>query len=316
MKRKFYAALAIVAAGLFTLGLQNALVAQTPTKMKVAYTATSDFASGFIAAESGFFKKRGLDVEFQLIPLNSTMPAALQSGSIDLAGTTLPVFLQAIDSGLDLIAIAGSGSTLPKDQNFGIVVKTDVTIAKPEDYVGKRIGVPGLGAFLHVLFQNWLIEKGVDIKKVTFVEVPFPQMADVLRGGNVDGVITGEPIMSRIVQANIGKVATYFNEVLKGEMPIIVYSSTRKWYEANKGAAKAFREAVAEGVQNVRKDDAFLRESIGKYIKLPPEVLKTMPINGQWRAEIPQENMARWIEIMEKQKMLRTKLDLKKLVAE
>ncbi len=316
MKRKIYAAFAILAAGLFTLGLQNALVAQTPTKMKVAYTATSDFASGFIAAESGYFKNRGLDVEFQLIPLNSTMPAALQSGSIDLAGTTLPVFLQAVDSGLDLIAIAGSGITLPSDQNFAIVVKTDITIAKPEDYAGKRIGVPGIGAFLHVLFQNWLIEKGVDIKKVTFVEVSFPQMADVLRAGNVDGVITGEPIMSRIVQANIGKVATYFNEVLKGEMPIIVYSSTRKWYEANKAAAKAFRDGIAEGVLNVRKDDAFLRASIGKYIKLPPEVLKTMPINGQWRAEIPEESMARWIGIMEKQRMLRTKLNLKRLVAE
>ena len=316
MKRKIYAAFAILAAGLFTLGLQNALVAQTPTKMKVAYTATSDFASGFIAAESGYFKNRGLDVEFQLIPLNSTMPAALQSGSIDLAGTTLPVFLQAVDSGLDLIAIAGSGITLPSDQNFAIVVKNDITIAKPEDYAGKRIGVPGIGAFLHVLFQNWLIEKGVDIKKVTFVEVSFPQMADVLRAGNVDGVITGEPIMSRIVQANIGKVATYFNEVLKGEMPIIVYSSTRKWYEANKAAAKAFRDAIAEGVLNVRKDDAFLRASIGKYSKLPPEVLKTMPINGQWRAEIPEESMARWIGIMEKQRMLRTKLNLKRLVAE
>ena len=122
--------------------------------------------------------------------------------------------------------------------------------------------------------------------------------------------------MSRIVQANIGKVATYFNEVLKGEMPIIVYSSTRKWYEANKAAAKAFRDAIAEGVLNVRKDDAFLRASIGKYIKLPPEVLKTMPINGQWRAEIPEESMARWIGIMEKQRMLRTKLNLKRLVAE
>ncbi len=314
--RKLFAAVALAVAGVAALAMQNVLVAQTPTKMKVAYTATADFASGFVAAESGFFKKRGLDVEFQLIPLNSTMPAALQSGSIDLAGTTLPVFLQAIDSGLDLIAIAGSGTTLPADQNFGIVVKNDIAINKPEDYVGKRIGVPGLGAFLHVLFQNWLLEKGVDIKKVTFVEVSFPQMADVLRAGNVDGVITGEPIMSRIVTANIGKVATYFNEVLKGEMPIIVYSSTRKWYNENKAAAKAFREAVAEGVVNVRKDDAFLRASIGKYIKLPPEVLKTMPINGQWRAEIPQENMARWIEIMEKQKMLRTKLDLKKLVAE
>jgi len=314
MNRKLTAALSLAAACLFALSAQQVLVAQTPTKIRVAYTATSDFASGFVAQESGFFKKRGLDVEFQLIPLNSTMPAALQSGSIDLAGTTLPVFLQAVDSGLDLVAIAGSGSTLPADQNFAIVVKNGIEITKPEDYVGKRIGVPGIGAFLHVLFQNWLLEKGVDIKKVTFVEVSFPQMADVLRAGNVDGVITGEPIMSRIVAGGIGKIATYFNEVLKGEMPIIVYSSTRKWLNENKAAAKAFRDGVAEGVVNVRKDEAFLRESIGKYIKLPPEVLKTMPLNGSWRAEIPQENMARWIEIMQRQGMLRTKLDLQKLV--
>ncbi len=112
MRRKIIAALALLSAGVFTLGLQGTLVAQTPTKIKVAYTATADFASGFIAQEAGYFKKRGLDVEFQLIPLNSTMPAALQSGSIDLAGTTLPVFLQAVDSGLDLVAIAGSGTRL------------------------------------------------------------------------------------------------------------------------------------------------------------------------------------------------------------
>jgi NitT/TauT family transport system substrate-binding protein len=313
MKRKFFAAVGLALLAGAVLSAPQ-LVAQSPTKIRVAYTATSDFASGFIAKESGFFQKRGLDVEFQLIPLNSTMPAALQSGSIDLAGTTLPVFLQAIDSGLDLVAIAGSGSTLPTDKNFGIVVRTGVEINKPEDYVGKRIGVPGIGAFLHVLFQNWLLEKGVDIKKVTFVEVSFPQMADVIRAGNVDGVITGEPIMSRIVQAGTGKVATYFNEVLKGEMPIIVYSSTRKWLNENKAAAKAFRDAVAEGVENVRKDEAYLRQTIGKFIKLPPEVLQTMPLNGQWRAEIPEENMARWIEIMQRQGMLRTKLDLKKIV--
>lgn len=289
--------------------------AQKPTKIRVAYTATSDFVSGFYAKEKGFFAKRGLDVEFQLIPLNSTMPAALQSGSIDLAGTTLPVFLQAVDSGLDLVAIAGSGITLPKHKNFGIVARTAVTIAKPEDYVGKRVGVPGLGAFLHVLFQNWLLEKGVDLKKVTFVEVSFPQMNDVLRAGNVDAVITGEPIMSRIVEAGNGKVVTYFNEVLKGEMPIIVYSSTGKWLKENPKAAKDFRDAVAEAVSVMRKDEKEMRQVIGVYIKLPPKILETMPLNGDWRAEIPLESMSRWIEIMQRQNMLRTKLDLPKLIA-
>lgn len=43
------------------------------------YTAVSDFASVFVAAEEGNFKKRNLDVELKFIPLNSTIPAALQS---------------------------------------------------------------------------------------------------------------------------------------------------------------------------------------------------------------------------------------------
>ena len=53
--------------------------AQNP-KIVVGYTATVDFAPGFIAMDQGLFKKRGLDVEFKLVPLNSQLP--LQSNRI------------------------------------------------------------------------------------------------------------------------------------------------------------------------------------------------------------------------------------------
>ena len=55
-----------------------ALRAQAPTRIVFGYTAVTDFASAFVAAEQGYFKKRGLDVEMKFIPLNSTIPAALQ----------------------------------------------------------------------------------------------------------------------------------------------------------------------------------------------------------------------------------------------
>ena len=52
------------------------------TKIIFGYTAVTDFASVFVAAEEGYFKKRNLDVELKFIPLNSTIPAALQSNSL------------------------------------------------------------------------------------------------------------------------------------------------------------------------------------------------------------------------------------------
>jgi NitT/TauT family transport system substrate-binding protein len=301
----------LVAAAIFALCTPAAFA--QGTKIVVGYTATADFASGFIAADQGLFKKRGLDVEFKLVPLNSQLPAAVQSDSVTLGGTTVSVLLQAIDGGLDHVAVAGSGVTWKGQDSFGAVIRADIPYTKPDDFVGKKVGAPGLGAFLHVLFRNWLIDNGVDFKKVTFVEVGFPQMADVLKSGNVDGVVTGEPVMGRIVQAGIGKQVTTFTDNLKGDLPIIVYSATRKWAEANPAAAKAFQEAVTEGAAIANKDTAAVRASDANYIKMPPEVIANMKL-GRWDAKVTEEGMAGWVDIMKRQDMLRSPIDAKKII--
>ena len=63
------------------------------------------------------------------------------------------------------------------------VARNGVTIKDAKDFVGKKVGAPGIGAFLHVLFRKWLIDKGVDPKSVNFVEVTFPTMSDALKSG-------------------------------------------------------------------------------------------------------------------------------------
>lgn len=62
------------------------------------------------------------------------------------------------------MAVAGSGLTDKDQQSFGVVARADLPIVKADDFVGKKVGAPGIGAFLHVLFRNWLIDNGVDHK--------------------------------------------------------------------------------------------------------------------------------------------------------
>jgi NitT/TauT family transport system substrate-binding protein len=303
---------ALVAAILLAL---SAAPAQTQgTKIVVGYTATMDFAPGFIAMDQGLFKKRGLDVEFTIVPLGSQLPAAVASDSITFGGTTISVLLQAIDGGLDHVAVVGSGVTDKNQDTFGAVARSELPIVQADDFVGKKVGAPGIGGFLHVLFRNWLLDNGVDTKKVTFVEVGFPQMADVLRRGNVDAVVTGEPVMGRIVSVGIGKKVTSFSDNLKVELPTIVYSATRKWVNANWAAAKAFREAIAEGTVIANKDHASVRASTAHFIKMPPEVIATMKL-GRWQAEVTEAGMGAWIDIMKRQDMLGSTLDVKKIIA-
>jgi NitT/TauT family transport system substrate-binding protein len=290
--------------------------AQSNPKIVFGYTAVSDFASVFLAAEEGYFKKRNLDVELKFIPLNSTIPAALQSDSLQIGGPTPSVFLQAVDGGLDLVLVAGGGLTSKTITGFGLVARAGSGIKNPQDCVGKKIGVPGLGAFLHVTFRAWLKDSGVDYRKVNFVEASFPQHADLLRGGSVDAVVSADPFMSRITESGAGYVASYYSTFLPENNQTIVHAAKREWVAKNPAAARAFRESLVEAAAFMQqpKNDAKVRSAIGKYIKLPPEVLAKIQISPPG-AMVNEKQLGYWVGLMKDQDMLKTPIDVAKLIA-
>ncbi|MDW5441340.1 ABC transporter substrate-binding protein [Polaromonas sp. SM01] len=298
---------AVAALGAATLPAQ----AQSATKIVFGYTAVSDFVTVFVASQEGYFSKRGLDVEPKFIPLNPSIPAAIQSDSLQMGGPTPSVHLQAVDAGLDQVVVAGGNVGSKSNTNLAFVARSGSGIKTAQDCIGKKIGVPGLGAFLHVTFRAWLKNSGVDYTKVTFVEASFPQHSDLLRGGSVDGVVTADPFMSRILAANTGYVASYYSTFLTEGMPSILFTARRDWAQKNPQAVKAFREAVVEAAAFVNnpKNDKKVREHIGKFIKLPPEVLATMQV-GTPGPRISEKQLVYWRDMMREQNMLKTDIKL------
>src|ERR1700689_1561715 len=238
------------------------------TKVQIGCTATSDCASAMVAADEGIFKKHGLEAEMVLIGINSNIPAAILSNSIQIGGPTSTVFLQAADGGLDLVAIAGASIMNPtSNANIAAFVRNSITITEPRDFVAKKVGAPGLGAFLHVLFVKWLVEKGVDPRSVNFVEVTFPTMADIIKSGGVDAVLTAEPFVTRMLNANLGTVAVRYGAELARTEPIIFYAASRDWAEKNPDTIKKFRAAITEGAEIVNGDRDKASVSISKFTR-------------------------------------------------
>ncbi len=283
-------------------------------KIKIGCTATTDCASAMVAVDEGIFKKHGLDVEMLPIAINSNIPAAILSDSIQIGGPTTTVFLQAADGGLDLVAVAGASVMSPtSNANITAFVRNGVTIKEPKDFVGKKVGAPGLGAFLHVLFVKWLVEKGVDPKSVNFVEVTFPTMPDIIKSGGVDAVLTAEPTVSRMLNAGTGTIGARYAVELNRTEPIIFYAASRAWAQKNPEAIKKFQAAIAEGAAIVNGDRDKASASIAKFTKQTIELVKSSPPNKSDPVLKP-EQLAWWIDIMSSQKMLETKLDLNKLI--
>ncbi|MDB5966229.1 MAG: NMT1-like family protein [Polaromonas sp.] len=307
-------------AALSTLGAASAALAlpawSQSGKIVAGYTATTDYTSAFVAAEQGYFKKRNLDVELKFIPLNSTIPAAIQADSLQIGGPTPSVFLQAVDGGLDHVVVAGGGVTSKTYTGFGFVAKAGSGIRTAQDCIGKKIGVPGLGAFLHVSFRAWLKQSGVDYKKVNFIEASFPKHGDLLRGGSLDGVVTADPFMSRIIDSGAGYVASYYSTFLEAGNPTIIWAAKREWAQKNAAQVKAYREAIQEAAAFIMqpKNDAAVRTAIGKYIKLPPEVIAKMQITPPGPV-VTEKQLNFWAAMMKDQGMLQTEPKIATLIA-
>jgi len=214
------------------------------------------------------------------------------------------------------VLVAGGGLTSKTITGFGLVARAGSGIKNPQDCVGKKIGVPGLGAFLHVTFRAWLKDSGVDYRKVNFVEASFPQHADLLRGGSVDAVVSADPFMSRITESGAGYVASYYSTFLPENNQTIVHAAKREWVAKNPAAARAFRESLVEAAAFMQqpKNDAKVRAAIGKYIKLPPEVLAKIQISPPG-AMVNEKQLGYWVGLMKDQDMLKTPIDVAKLIA-
>jgi len=306
-------------AALGTLGAASAALAfpalAQSGKIVFGYTAVTDFASVFVAAEQGYFTKRKLDVELKFIPLNSTIPAAIQSDSLQMGGPTPSVFLQSVEGGLDHVVVAGGGITSKTITGFGLVAKAGSGIRSAQDVVGKKVGVPGLGAFLHVTFRAWLKQSGVDYKKVNFVEASFPQHGDLLRGGSIDAVVTADPFMSRIVDSGVGYVASYYSTFLDAGNHTILYAAKRDWATKNAAQVRLFREAVQEAATFIGqpKNDSAVRDAIAKYTKLPPAVVAKVQISPPGPT-VSEKQMSYWVGLMKDQGMLQTEPKVANLI--
>lgn len=301
----------------FALALAGSIAtgaAEAQTKLLIGYTPNAEATPLYVAKEQGIFAKHGIEAELVPIAINSTVPAALLSNSIQIGAITAPVFLQAVDNGLTLAAITGLTVTAKDATGVGIAARADAGIAGPADLVGKTVAAPGIGAVLHVMARRWLMDNGVDPAQVTFVEGTFPAHADLLKAGTVDAVITVDPFLGRILGSGVGvPVVNLLANMPEGETAMFL-STTADWAAANPETLAEFRAALAEAMSFAEANPDPARAAIGTHLKMPPEALAHVPL-PKMDPGITTDQIAWWIEVLKQQSMLTTELDTSKLIA-
>jgi NitT/TauT family transport system substrate-binding protein len=301
--RKIAVCLALsIAAGAF-LTTAPSRAAET---VRVTFIPIVDTLPLFVAKDEGFFEKRGLDVTLTAVPNQGVVISSLVSGSAEVGNTVAPSMLQAKDAGIDLVIVAGAASfPIPTPRNVGVVARTGSGIETPKDLVGKQVAVAGLGSFHQVMVQRWLEEKGVDYKKVNFVEAAFPLQPDILRAGKVDAVVSVDPFYNRMIDSKIGYVVGDFMGGVPDGTIIDFYVTNRGWAQAHPKAVQAFHDALDDARRFIEANDAGARESLARWTKQPAAVLAATVI-PTFRGDISGKQVDFWVQLLKKQGMLQS----------
>lgn len=161
----------------------------------------------------GHFEAQGLSAELVYTRGGSAAMQALVGGSVDYAGTSFDVALQAAANGAEIRRVASTGR-LPL---FALAVAPERTasITRVADLEGTTVGISGLGNADHALLLFLLDQAGADASSVSVAAVG-TNLFDALRLGQVDAGMLQEPALSLIVDAG-GRELVNFMDLTEAE---------------------------------------------------------------------------------------------------
>lgn len=172
MRKKIiiFGALAVVALLVWIFLTYKPVSNGGPDKVSVRldWLPQAQFAGVYVAQEKGYFKEESLDVTINPGGVNFNPIQLVASGSDTFGMANADQILVARSKGLPLVGVA---ALFQQNPSVFIAKKTS-GITKPQDFVGKRVGVK-YGTSPDILYRAMMNKLKIDMSKIQEIPVQF-----------------------------------------------------------------------------------------------------------------------------------------------
>ena len=250
--------------------------------VRVNYIPITDVTPLFVAIDKGYFAAEGLTI----VPTPSTGGAAgvpgLMAGAFDVMYGNVVSTMLAQQQGFKLEVIAAGTKQFDNPVNTnGLVARQGDPIKAGKDLEGKTVAVNTRNGIIWLFARAWIAKSGGDPSKVTFKEVPFPQMPDALRGKQIDAAFMVNPFFNAAVTdaGTFQLVAAPYREV-QPDVEVGHYISTQEYFAKNRETMAKYSRAFRKGVQwyNANLRDPDLVRIISGFTKMQPELVAKLDL--------------------------------------
>jgi NitT/TauT family transport system substrate-binding protein len=261
------------------------------SNIKVGIIPISNLTPLYVAQKLGYFRDEGLTLETTNASGGPALTGALIGGSLDFVYTSYVSVFQAQSQGFGLVIVANQNSAqLNPPDAASVIVRADGGIDKPADLAGKRMGISALTNINHITALHYLEKHGVPTDKVRFIEVPFPNMADMLLKNQIDAAFLVEPFTTMLTQrAKVKPLAYPFVEAASG-LDIAGFVASKKFVAANPVTVERFVAALARANAYLNKDSEARINLVAEYTKSKPEVIRGLTLD-RWTHVVNEKDL-------------------------
>lgn len=295
-------------------GLQRSLAAEAaPEKKTLVVTSvpTANTATLQIAIQKGYFRDAGLDVSARYNQSGAVAINAVLSGDADIANANLVSAILARNEGLPLLIVSQGDSAVEKWS--GVFVTKDSPIQSPKDLEGKTVATSGLTNVGPVSINLWLKANGVDYNKITWVELPFPNMLPALQQGSVAGIWLVEPFTSIALTAGARSVLDNFSGPT-ANFPVSSFVVRADFAGKNPNTIAAFNRALARAANEANADRKAVEQVLPSYTPLKPELAQKIVLTT-YLSGVNRSAIQRVVDAMKEVGVLKSDVNLDQLIA-
>ena len=287
-----------------------------PVKLRVSTIPIIDTAPLQVAIAKGFFAAEGLEVDTTPTAGGAAGLPALAAGQVQITFSNIISIVLGAKQGLGFEVIAaGSNTGATAPDLAGLVSKKGSSFKTGKDFEGKRIAVNTRNNIIWLYARAWVQATGGDPDKVTYLEVPFPQMIDAVKGDRVDAAFVVEPFLSAGVRSDAVQIVGWPYNVVQKRIPVGQYAATKAFIAQNPAVIERFVRAYNKAVdwtnQNTGSEE--WTKIISAYTRLAPEQIKTLSL-PPYEKSVEASGIDLVVELMRKNAMLEGAFDSKALL--
>jgi NitT/TauT family transport system substrate-binding protein len=285
-------------------------------RVRVSIIPINDVTPLFVAIKQGFFEQEGLMVDTSPSSGGATGIPGLVAGSYDIAYGNVVSTMLAAQQGIELRVVApGTKIQEAKNDHSALVVRRDSGIRSGQDLEGKVVGVNTRNNVIWLYARAWIKATGGNPDRVTYKEVPHPQMEDAIRQKQADAGYMVVPYVTLATgKPEFEKIAHPYSAVQLG-VDVGQYLATAAFLQAKPETVAKFARALRRGITwyNANLTNPDLLPVISGFTKIEVSLLQTLTLAPSPLAVEPAQ-MEKTMQLMIEHRLLRGPVDVKPLI--